>query len=58
MMFSGVIDSVAMAEDGAELLTAYPQIEAYDSGSLRVSDIHTLKYWQYGNSSGNPVIFM
>ena len=58
MMFSGVIDSAAMAEDGAELLTAYPQIEAYDSGSLRVSDIHTLKYWQYGNSSGNPVIFM
>ena len=58
MMFSGVIDSVAMAEDGAELRTVYPQTEAYDSGSLCVSNIHTLKYWQYGNSSGNPVIFM
>ena len=56
----GVIISVAMAEheDKAELRTVYPQGEAYDCGTLQVSDIHTLKYWQYGNSCGNPVIYV
>ncbi|KAK7109436.1 probable proline iminopeptidase [Littorina saxatilis] len=47
-----------MAEEKAELRAQYPEKEAYDSGTLKVSDIHTLKYWQYGISSGNPVVFV
>ena len=47
-----------MAGDNVERHTMYPASEAYDSGSLQVSDLHTLKYWQYGNSSGIPAIFV
>lgn len=47
-----------MAEEKAELRTLYPESEPYSEGWLEVSSIHTLKYWQYGNSSGNPVVFV
>ncbi|EDV27169.1 expressed hypothetical protein [Trichoplax adhaerens] len=36
----------------------YPEIEPYDTGFLKVSDLHTIYYEQSGNASGNPVIFL
>ncbi len=36
----------------------YPEIEPYDRGRLKVSDIHELSYEQAGNPSGRPVIFL
>ncbi|EDV27170.1 uncharacterized protein TRIADDRAFT_22406 [Trichoplax adhaerens] len=36
----------------------YPDIEPYDSGFLKVSDLHTIYYEQCGNASGNPVMFL
>jgi proline iminopeptidase len=38
--------------------TLYPEIERYDSGTLRVSDLHTLYYEQCGNPQGKPVVFV
>jgi len=36
----------------------YPEIEAYDSGFLKVSDIHNIYYDQSGNKEGKPVLFV
>ncbi|RUL73991.1 prolyl aminopeptidase [Dyella choica] len=36
----------------------YPEIEPYDAGQLRVSDLHTLYYEQSGNPNGKPVVFL
>ncbi len=36
----------------------YPAIEPYDTGSLKVSDLHTLYYEQSGNPEGKPVVFL
>jgi proline iminopeptidase len=36
----------------------YPPIRPYDSGTLRVSPVHTLYYEQSGNPRGKPVIFL
>ncbi|TAL83508.1 MAG: prolyl aminopeptidase [Rhodanobacter sp.] len=38
--------------------TLYPEIEAYDSGFLQVSPLHTLYYEQSGNPDGKPVVFL
>lgn len=38
--------------------TLYPPIDAYDSGSLPVSTLHTLYYEQAGNPEGKPVVFL
>ncbi|KAL8561486.1 hypothetical protein ACOMHN_011168 [Nucella lapillus] len=46
------------SEQTAELRTPYPESVHYDEGWLEVSDSHKLKYWLYGNSSGNPVVFV
>jgi len=40
------------------LRTLYPEIEPYDSGMLKVSDLHTLYYEQSGNPNGKPVVFL
>ncbi|WP_062537783.1 prolyl aminopeptidase [Mizugakiibacter sediminis] len=42
----------------AERRTLYPEIEPYDSGFLKVSDLHTLYYEQCGNPAGKPVVFL
>ncbi|TDL19906.1 proline iminopeptidase [Rickenella mellea] len=39
-------------------LNMYPPIEPYDSGTLKVSDIHTLYYELSGKKDGNPVVFL
>jgi len=36
----------------------YPEIEPFDSGMLRVSDLHTLYYEQCGNPHGKPAVFL
>ena len=36
----------------------YPEIEAFDSGMLKVSELHTLYYEQSGNPDGKPVVFL
>ncbi|XP_020579828.1 proline iminopeptidase [Phalaenopsis equestris] len=38
--------------------TLYSDIEPYNSGFLKVSDIHTLYWEQSGNPSGHPVVFL
>ncbi len=36
----------------------YPEIEPYEEGSLKVSDLHTIRYELSGNSKGVPVVFL
>ncbi|TBU49814.1 proline iminopeptidase [Dichomitus squalens] len=36
----------------------YPPIEPYETGKLKVSDIHTLYYEVSGNREGTPVVFL
>jgi proline iminopeptidase len=38
--------------------TLFPEIEAYDDGYLKVSDLHTIHYEQCGNPQGKPVVFL
>jgi len=40
------------------LRSLYPEIEPFDSGMLKVSDLHTLYYEQSGNARGKPVVFV
>jgi len=48
--------SVATQDSSAPKRTLYPPIEPYDSGRLKVSDIHELYYEQCGNPNGKPAI--
>ena len=41
-----------------ELRALFPKIEPYNSGMLRVSELHTLYYEEVGNPGGIPVIFL
>eukprot|EP01041_Mallomonas_annulata_P005151 gene5151-10293_t len=36
----------------------YPPLKPYEEGELKVSDIHTIAYSQYGNPNGKPVLFV
>ncbi|OCH94413.1 proline iminopeptidase [Obba rivulosa] len=36
----------------------YPPIEPYETGKLKVSDLHTLYYEISGNKEGTPVVFL
>jgi len=36
----------------------YPPVAAYDIGTLKVSDIHTIYYEQCGNPQGKPAVFV
>ncbi len=38
--------------------TLYPEIEPFDSGMLKVSDIHTIYWERVGNPDGIPLIFL
>ncbi|MDW8304263.1 MAG: prolyl aminopeptidase [Acidobacteriota bacterium] len=38
--------------------TLYPEIAPFDSGMLKVSDIHTIYYERVGNPEGIPVVFL
>ena len=36
----------------------YPEVEPFDSGHLRVDDVHSVYYEQCGNPNGKPAIFV
>ena len=36
----------------------YPEIEPYNVGSLKVSDLHTIVYEEVGNPDGRPALFL
>ncbi|GAB4145724.1 MAG: prolyl aminopeptidase [Cyanobacteria bacterium J069] len=36
----------------------YPPIEPYNSGTLKVSDLHTIYFEEAGNPQGKPVVFL
>ncbi len=40
------------------MIELYPEIEPYESGRLKVSDIHELYYEQCGNPDGKPLLFL
>ena len=40
------------------LRTLYDEIEPYDNGYIRVSDVHQLYYEQCGTPNGKPVVFL
>jgi proline iminopeptidase len=42
----------------ATLKTLYPAIEPFNTGRLKVSDIHEIYYEQVGNPNGKPVVFL
>lgn len=41
-----------------QLHKLYPEIEPFDSGDLRVSDVHEIHYEQCGNPHGQPALFV
>jgi proline iminopeptidase len=49
---------MAQQAEKGEHRNLYPPLEPYDSGFLKVSDLHTLYYEQSGIETGNPVIFV
>lgn len=40
------------------MLDFFPEIEPYNSGLLKVSDLHTIYFEEAGNPQGKPVIFV
>ena len=36
----------------------FPEIQPYNSGMLKVSDLHTLYYEEVGNPKGEPILFL
>ena len=51
-------NSPKMTTGPGEVVDLFPQIEPYDTGRLRVDEIHELYYEQSGKPNGNPVLFM
>lgn len=49
---------MASCESQHEPRDVYPEIEVFDSGHLRVSDIHEVYFEQSGNKNGKPVLFL
>jgi proline iminopeptidase len=44
--------------DKPALRTLYPPIEPYNSGMLRVSDVHQIYFEECGNPKGKPAVFL
>src|SRR5437763_9300102 len=42
----------------SELRTLYPAIEPFNTGRLKVSDLHEIYYEQCGKPNGKPVVFL
>src|SRR5689334_22855601 len=40
------------------MTTMYPPLEPFDTGMLKVSELHTLYYEQCGNPQGKPIVFL
>ncbi|CAH1788905.1 unnamed protein product [Owenia fusiformis] len=56
--FSFNISKLTLRSKMTEARGLYPEIEPFDSGKLKVSDVHDVYYEQSGNKNGNPVIFL
>lgn len=50
--------SMAQQTEQHDHRSLYPPIEPYDTGFLKVTDVHTLYYEQSGNAKGNPILFV
>ena len=46
------------AASGAKLRELYPAIKPYNSGHLRVSDVHQIYFEESGNPKGKPAVFL
>jgi proline iminopeptidase len=44
--------------DFVTMRTLYPEIKPFDTGRLKVSDLHELYYEQVGNPNGKPAVFL
>lgn len=49
----GWADEVLMPRD-----EAYSESPAFSEHKLKVSDLHTVHYWQAGKREGKPVVFL
>ena len=45
-------------KDGFKGTKLYPPISALGSYTMKVSDLHTVAYWTYGNPKGLPAVFI
>ena len=48
----------AIASETKKLQDLYPEIEPYNIGMFKVSEIHSLYYEEVGNPSGKPIVFI
>ncbi|MEJ1965802.1 MAG: prolyl aminopeptidase [Gammaproteobacteria bacterium] len=48
----------ARGRSGAKLRELYPAIKPYNSGFLRVSDVHQIYFEESGNPKGKPAVFL
>ena len=56
---SSIVVSTPLYETSQDLDSVlYPKVEAFDEGMLKVSDLHTLWYAQYGNPKGVPIVVL
>ena len=50
--------SKAVCDDKFSSTKMYPAITAYDTGTIKVDDLHTVAYSCYGNPKGKAVLFV
>ena len=50
---SSALAAARMEMDPSEVKGLYAQVEPYDTGFLKVSDVHTIYYEQSGNPQGH-----
>jgi proline iminopeptidase len=53
-----MLSAVAFSENANLIRTLYPPVDAYRSNMLKVSELHTIHYEEYGNPKGKPVLFV
>jgi proline iminopeptidase len=58
LCFSLIAGAALATEPAADKDDLFPQIQPYDSGYLKVSDIHEIYYEQSGNPQGKPIFFL
>ena len=58
MRTSGVGVKFSTMSEGGPQGELYPPLEPYNSGWLRVSDIHEIYYEESGRNDGNPVLYL
>ena len=56
--WEGWLHCIIMATDTSQDQLLFPSIEPFDSGYLKVSELHSLYYEQCGKPNGKPVIFV